>query len=115
EIEKLKPWIRLRLQWLDASLPGQWGPAPPPDPAAPPLRVVPNPAVSGEIYVQGRNTAQTHYTLYDAAGRKIRPLTAFQDAFGRIDVSGLPAGVYLVRVSWPDGSHGADTVRFLVF
>ena len=114
EIEKLKTWIRLRLKWLDAYLPGQCGPAPPPDPSASPLRVWPNPAAGDEIYVQGRNTAQTHYALYDATGRNVRPLTPFPDSSGRIDVSGLPAGVYLLRVSWPDGAHGLNTVRFVV-
>ncbi len=114
EIDKLKNWIRLRLDWLDAHLPGQCGPAPPPDPAAPPLRVMPNPVYNGEVFVQGRNTRQTHYTLFDTAGRQIRPLTAFPDDFGRINMTGLPAGVYLIRISGADGKPEGRSLKIVV-
>lgn len=111
EIDKLKNWIRLRLNWLDKYLPGSCGP---PDPGLSPLRVFPNPAYNGEVFVQSRSGAQTHFALYDVAGRQLRPLAPFEDQYGRIEVSGLPAGIYLILLAGYDGKGEGELLKLVV-
>ena len=114
EINKLKTWLQLRLNWLDKNMPGRCGPTPTPEPPTPPLRLAPNPAHGGATLVQGRAFNQTDYRLYDVAGRLIRPLTRFADERGTIDVSTLPAGVYFVELAWVDGMPLGKRLKLVV-
>ena len=115
EINKLKTWLQLRLSWLDKNMPGRCGPTPSPEPPKPPLRLAPNPVLGGETLVEGRTFNQTDYRLYDVAGRLVRGLTRFADDHGAIDVSSLPAGVYLVELAWVDGMPLGKRLKLVVY
>ncbi|TXF88782.1 T9SS type A sorting domain-containing protein [Neolewinella aurantiaca] len=68
--------------------------------------VWPNPAGS-EIRFGGNTSAGDHISLLDANGRVLRELPAGSD---RADLSGLSAGVYLLRVA---RASGTEVVRFV--
>ena len=79
------------------------------------LSLYPNPA-ENFVYVQtnGGDAAMSSYSMvvYDAAGRMMNlPATvSLSDELTRLDVSGLSAGVYVIRIS---GSDTVETLRFV--
>ncbi len=75
------------------------------EPVAPPAQVYPNPATSQLIVSLGQTpTASTELTLQDMAGRVVirQPAKA---ALATLNVAGLPAGLYLLRITTPGGSQ----------
>jgi hypothetical protein len=69
------------------------------------LRLFPNPS-SGNVTVSFFQSGETStIEVLDLHGRQIRPATVMNDGLGmrdsKIDVSGLPGGVYMVRISAP--------------
>ncbi|WP_157547598.1 T9SS type A sorting domain-containing protein [Hymenobacter sp. DG25A] len=74
-----------------------------PSRAAALLTLYPNPS-SGIVQVKGR---YTHATVLDALGRTVWQQTSQTNGQPTLDLSGLPAGVYLMRLALPDGSVAA--------
>jgi hypothetical protein len=70
------------------------------------FRAYPNPA-GNEIYFGGDYAPSNRVSLLDANGRVLRELPAGTD---RADLTGMPAGIYLLRVAGPSGT---DVVRFV--
>jgi Secretion system C-terminal sorting domain len=74
------------------------------------LSIYPNPSTSGEFVLaslQNPAVATAPLRLYDAQGRLVRqqPAAPLNEAHGRsVDLRGMPAGVYLLHLSTPDGS-----------
>lgn len=86
-----------RIAFLDANVCGLFTPVRPfMAPVAPPLVVYPNP-VAQRLYVRHDLTQPTAYTLSNTAGQRVATgyLGGEQES---IDVNGLPAGMYLLRV-----------------
>lgn len=77
-------------------------------PLAAPLRLFPNPSADGRFQVAGGLPAGSRVAIFNALGRQIgQQVTALTNA-DMIDLSGLPPGVYLLRL--PDGRY-AKAVR----
>ena len=70
------------------------------------LRVYPNPA-GAEIAISGEVGTEDRVSLLSASGRELRRLPA---GSRRADLSGLPAGIYLLRVA---RASGTEVVRFV--
>lgn len=64
------------------------------------LTLYPNPS-TGVVQVKGR---YTHATVLDALGRTVWQQTGQANGQPTLDLSGLPAGVYMMRLALPDGS-----------
>ncbi|WP_081910798.1 T9SS type A sorting domain-containing protein [Hymenobacter sp. APR13] len=73
------------------------------------LSVYPNPSMSGEFAlasVQQPTVATAPYQVFNAQGQLVRqqPAAPLNEASGRrVDLRGMPAGVYLLHLSSPDG------------
>jgi len=73
------------------------------------LTIFPNPVKAVLNYnIEGRTSIQL--AVYDFAGRRLR-LFKNQPAEGRVDLSELPAGVYLFEAS--DGKAWSQTKKFI--
>jgi Secretion system C-terminal sorting domain len=75
----------------------------PPVAAPPAVSVFPNPSASGHFTVQTSAAATgAQLTVLDATGRTVWRGAA-SEAQTRVDLSRHPGGVYLLRLTWPDG------------
>lgn len=74
------------------------------------LSIYPNPSVSDEFALassQNPAVATASFRVYDAQGRLVRqpPATPLNEAHGQsVNLRGMPAGVYLLHLSTPEGS-----------
>jgi acetyl esterase/lipase len=71
-----------------------------------PLQLVPNP-VRDYALVSGLPAGRCQLLLYNATGQRVWQTTA--EGSARLVLSGLPAGVYLLKVLAPDGTHSSTT------
>ncbi|MCC3158639.1 T9SS type A sorting domain-containing protein [Hymenobacter sp. 15J16-1T3B] len=68
------------------------------------VQIFPNPS-SGVVQVQGR---YTRAVALDALGRTVWEQPAAQAGQAQLDLRRLPAGVYLLRLTLPNGSVGTQ-------
>lgn len=117
EVDRLKQFIRLRLTWLDANMPGTMNgcnltSVETTSNAAPNASAFPNP-FTGQLTVQLQlaQPEQVQLSLTDMAGRNVLVLPVQQLGAGtqqlQLDTRNLPAGVYLLRI------ESGDTARTL--
>jgi hypothetical protein len=100
EIDGFKNWIKLRLNWLDANMPGQCynitGKSP--EKEIQPL-AFPNPA-SEFVYIE---LPEADYTssmqLFNITGVQVKVPFAFDGDLFTIDVRNLPAGIFFAQVA----------------
>lgn len=109
EVDRLKQFIRLRIAWLDANMPGTLygcnltGVETASSAPSTTATAFPNP-FTGELTVQVNVTQATNVqvTLIDMAGRQVQALPQQQVGAGTqrlsLNVQPLPAGVYVLRV-----------------
>ena len=71
-----------------------------------PLQLVPNP-VRDYALVSGLPAGRCQLLLYNATGQRVYRTTA--EGSARLILSGLPAGVYLLKVLAEDGGHSSTT------
>jgi len=105
EVQRLKEWIRIRLEWLDENMPGshddclsarkkiRTGTSR--------LHLFPNPATT-HFYVESSGIIQT-IEIFDVSGRKVRSENSLNRYSVRIDSRSLKKGIYFVRVSYVRG------------
>jgi len=75
------------------------------EPVAPVVQVYPNPATSQLIVSLGQTpAADTELTLQDMTGRAVVRQSA-KNAQTALNVTGLPAGLYLLRITTPTGTQ----------
>ncbi len=105
EVDRLKEWIRIRLEWMDANLPGSHDncltgkkdvSVSPGD-----LRIFPNPA-STHFYVEASAIIQK-VELFDIYGRKTLTLNPGRQYSVEINTATLNDGLYVIKVTFPDG------------
>ena len=114
EVSRLKEWIRIRLEWLDANMPGNH------DQCmtfrkdykkdAPHLRIFPNPATES-FYVEAEKII-TGVTVYDISGRQILARRNLNSRSVRIDAALVETGIYLVRTEFSSGA--VRTARLII-
>lgn len=114
EINDFKNWIRLRLNWLDANMPGncfnvtqnEWLIR------KPELLAFPNPAsdhVFIELPAQNENAVIRVYTL---AGNLLQIPFTFDGNLFRLDVQQLPVGMYYARIT--GSNHATSNVKLII-
>jgi hypothetical protein len=73
------------------------------EPNSPNITVFPNPT-SGELVVTCHSSPVTNIEIYDIYGSKLLSHTAHRTPHTSIDISHLPAGIYIYRATLQDGS-----------
>jgi len=108
ELAKLKKWIRLRIRWLDRNMPAlrrEIVPVVPVNPVDSTRQAAggfyPNPA-SDRLSFQF-DLPVSRITIFDVLGRRIRSAGYPDAGSGQIDINGLPAGVFIIRVVQTNG------------
>ncbi|RZK44694.1 MAG: T9SS type A sorting domain-containing protein [Hymenobacter sp.] len=71
-----------------------------------PLQLVPNP-VRDYALVSGLPAGRCQLLLYSATGQRV--LHTIAEGSARLVLSGLPAGIYLLKVMAEDGTHASTT------
>ncbi len=99
ELDTLKSWIALRLQWLDANIPGlcQIIDDVPQISSSQSIIISPNPA-SGSILISGLTGSPAGIEIYDVLGKIIYAISGIQNS-EPIDISTLPAGMYFLKIN----------------
>jgi len=102
ELDTLKHWINLRLQWLDANIPGQCIPVisgVTPANLSKTLHYFPNPS-NGIIHFEGllHNETQLQMTVYDVTG-KIADCVVFRKSNSRFDYTLNRKGIFYFTIS----------------
>jgi len=114
EIQDFKNWIQLRLNWLDANMPGHCNnyASAPLAGFIPEIQLFPNPATD-YIFIElpGYNPSATVH-LSNIEGRRIDPPVSFDGNLFTIQVSGLVPGVYIASLI--DSSHRTTYMKFVV-
>lgn len=97
QVDKFYTWIKTRLSWLDANMPGKSAPTTTgQQPASFSFRMFPNPAAD-VVYIE-TSSEMTEIGLFQGDGKRVihqSGLTGFEK---RLDVSGLSPGIYLVQL-----------------
>jgi hypothetical protein len=96
EIDAFKLWIDLRINWLDANIPGICDPTALPEHQIPQVLVFPNPA--GQWLFVEAGSANQQIEIYNSSGLITNILAKSDGALVRIDVSELSCGLYVVKV-----------------
>ncbi len=101
EVEKLKTWISKRLNWLDRNMIGDC------DGynhllANDKLFIYPNPATE-RIHLSSVKTFKG-LTIYSATGQLYFQKSIYSKDGMEVDISSLPAGLYILRAHFTDGS-----------
>lgn len=105
EIARLREWIRRRIAWLDTNIPKLQAKitaevvAPVTPPTA--IRLFPSPA-SEAFYIEAGEPME-RIEVFDLLGRRVLSLSADRRTSVGTSVSGLPAGLYSVRIHLLDG------------
>jgi hypothetical protein len=64
------------------------------------MLVYPNPSTNGKFAVAlGKTVEKADFEIFDMAGRLVKTATVVQTAEGHLDMSTMPDGAYLIRVS----------------
>ncbi len=105
EVERLKNWIRIRLNWLDENMVGDSDHCPAlhheiPDEGAA-LRLFPNPAVD-HFYLEALSPI-TNVEIYEISGRKMICRKIPSQHSVEMGTTSLQKGLYLVRVTFETG------------
>ncbi len=105
EVQRLKNWIRIRLEWLDQNMVGDHDHCttlrPYPQEGETALRIFPNPA-DDHFYVEALSPV-THIEIYDLSGRKVLSIDRSGEHSVEVSTVSLKKGAYLVRVSFEEG------------
>lgn len=114
EIQDFKNWIQLRLNWLDANMPGHcntYASVPLAD-FKPGVQLFPNPA-SDFVFIElpAFNPSATVY-LSNIEGRRINPPVSFDGNLFTIEVTGLTPGIYIAGLI--DSGHRTTYMKFVV-
>jgi hypothetical protein len=105
EIQALKTWILIRLEWLDDNIPGDCPNVSDPEITPAGVNIYPNPA---KDFIVAEFSNPTHgnfcIELYNLSGRKVSG-TDYSNGGNifSIDISGLPEGMYFVKISSEEG------------
>lgn len=107
EVEKLKDWIKTRLNWLDNNMLGSCDGEIPVDlQAGKSFLAYPNP-VSGELNIVSDNPMQS-IQLIDLTGRKVYSNLSAFTKWQKIDVSYLNPGYYLIKIADIEGKKSTE-------
>jgi hypothetical protein len=98
EIEKFKNWINRRLTWLDANMIGKNSSG---NDKSAIYRVFPNPA-SGILHVESDEIIN-RIAIYNLTGNPILDNPGYSDYVTSVNVSKLPAGLYIVKIYFLSG------------
>ncbi|NQU85636.1 MAG: CotH kinase family protein [Mariniphaga sp.] len=107
EVEKLKSWIDIRLQWLDKYMVGK---AVIEDSVDETLVIYPNPA-SHSIMVKSEKNIE-YIEVFDFMSRSVYSRYIYTEESKRINVTNFASGVYIVRVAFADKS--VSNQKFIV-
>ncbi len=66
------------------------------------VSISPNPSTSGAFTIHVGAVQPATFTVHDALGRLVR-LGQLTSAETDLDLRAQPAGVYILRLTWPDG------------
>lgn len=113
EINKLKNWITLRLNWLDKNMPGKCGKdtdTEEPETGIPQLK--PNPA-RDLVELQYRTPEMYSFLLFDVLGRQLGPVQRFDEKNPAIDISGWPTGMYFLQPVRSNGKYVGKSFKLL--
>ncbi|MCG6187675.1 CotH kinase family protein [Maribellus maritimus] len=109
EVEKLKRWITLRLNWLDNNMLGDCNGEPPVELAlGETFMVYPNPATS-EINILAKDLIK-QMQLFDFTGRQIYTSPSVFNKSFQINASALSKGVYILKIKGVDGKTSTQKV-----
>lgn len=109
EVEKLKNWITIRLNWLDRNMLGSCTPTDVFLPENKPgFDIYPNP-VSGELNVSSE-TEINNIELYTLTGKKILSLTSINNQTVKIDVTTVTSGIYVLKLSDRNGHTSVEKI-----
>lgn len=114
EIQDFKDWIELRMNWLDASMPGQCSnyTSSPYAVYEPSIQLFPNPASQYLFIELPFNAPGASILITNIEGRKINPPVSFDRNLFILDVSVLTPGIYIATVA--DQNHRATHIKFVV-
>lgn len=102
EMQKLKTWIHLRLEWLDANMPGELiSTATNTEIQKRSFRVFPNP-VSDGFYCETMMEME-RLEMFNVSGAKVKELKFAKTTTGKVNVNELPNGIYFIRITMVDG------------
>ncbi len=109
EVQKLKNWITVRLNWLDNNMPGTCDGEPPVELASGENHLIyPNPART-EINVLSQKVLK-QIQLFDFTGRvKYSDVSVFKNSL-QINVSNLASGVYILRMTDVEGNSSSEKI-----
>ncbi|MFH0894742.1 MAG: CotH kinase family protein [Bacteroidota bacterium] len=111
EITKFKEWIKLRLSWLDANMPGNCIPTGLVELSDNIIfRVFPNPTDS-KLSVES-NSIILSAEIFDLTGRNLLQINP-KAYTAELDISSLPSGLYSVRCKMQNGAYRIRTVSKL--
>lgn len=110
EVEKLKTWIATRLNWLDRNMIGDCN-GNTHLVANEQLTIYPNPATD-KVRLNSVKTFKG-ITIYNATGQLYFQKTIYSKDGIELDISSLPAGLYIIRAHFTDSSIVSD--KFLVY
>jgi len=109
ELDTLKKILRLRIQFLDANLPGHCADpvtvSVPGQPGTHLLEVFPNPT-TGWLHIRAGGISIESFSLYDLTGRLMitQPVsTGEKQTEVELQTTGFPAGLYLLELKTPGG------------
>lgn len=113
-IDDFKNWINLRLNWLDANMPGKCYNIMSDNqiPIKPQFVVFPVPA-SDHVYIElPEPDSRAEMQLFNTQGMICKTETMFNGNLFTVDVSSLPAGLFYARITSSNGK--TTTVKLLV-
>jgi len=114
EIDGFKTWIQLRINWLDANMPGQCYTILQNEKLLQKKQILafPNPA-SDHIFVElPEQDNKAFLQLYSVTGNLLKVPVSFDGNLFTIDVRDLPAGMYYARIV--DSNLKMSTIKLLI-
>jgi hypothetical protein len=97
QVTKFTNWIKTRITWLDANMPGKSiATGQDDEPFAFGYRIFPNPA-SGQVYIESSDVIR-EIKIFNSTGKLVLGQSALWTYESSFDVSGLPSGVYFVTM-----------------
>lgn len=97
QVAKFANWIKTRLTWLDANMPGESiSTGLDAEPQAFSYRIFPNPS-SGQVYVESSSIIQ-EIKIFNSTGKLVLGQSALWTFESKLDISSLPSGIYFVTM-----------------